>query len=169
MSAIHSAQLLLRLQTFMRSGPEGFSAEDAEAVDRNIGAYFGRCLGLDEAFGVKLDRGENHPGRDLRYAVRDAELCAAAALLASGDDRSKTLAAKFSRYFADAWPKERGLDACPPARVGQIEGHFWAALRIHPALIGKRRIEVILAAQQELKSAFDFHGRVDTGKCEFGN
>ncbi len=154
-SADHSAKLLHRLGEFVRTRPAGLAAEDADAVGDGIDRYFRDKCTLDEAMGVRLDPGENHPGTSLAIAKRDAALRAAAMHLGgTSTENAKKLADMFARYEAGPWQRERTLDLCP--RPGRIEGHFWAALKAYTRAIGQRQIQKILATQQEVKSAFDF-------------
>jgi hypothetical protein len=156
-SAAHHAQLLLRLWAVMLARPDVFAEGDAEAAAAAFATFFRKRCSLDEAFGVRLDRGENHPGEDMARAERDTALQAAGAILGEAStENSKTLELRFSRYRDGPWKLEQYLDQCPANRRGQIEGHFWRALKALDRPLGWRRIKEILAAQRAVKSASDF-------------
>jgi hypothetical protein len=157
MSAAHCAQLLDRLRAFLRTMPAGIVADDAEAIAAGIDRYFAQQCSLDEAMGVHLDQGENHPGTIFGEAARNAQLVAAVALLGGPTRKnSEETSKRLADYEAGPWRRERTLATCPPHRVGRIDGHFWAALKAWPRVIGGKQIQNIVAAQLEVKSAFDF-------------
>jgi hypothetical protein len=157
MSAFFHSQLLVRLRAFMRAAPNGFAVEDANAVVAAVDRFFDRRCSLDEAFGVRRDRGENHPGTDWRLAARNAALCAAGAMLGEVNHaNSKKLAAMFDDYARSRdWNRHRSCESCPPEMVGRIEEHFWQALRALESRIRWRQIHETLAAQRAVKSASD--------------
>jgi hypothetical protein len=155
LSAAHQAQLLLRMRDCHRRG-ESIPAADLAEFFAKLDRYFSQRCSLDEAFGVRLDVGESHPGGTLLMAVRDAELGTAAVkfgIICFAN--SKQLSAMMESYELGPWQRERTLETCPAHRCGRIEGHFWRALKAWPRVVKARQMHLIVAAQRLVKSASD--------------
>jgi len=166
-SVKQNAQLLVHLATFLQSSikslplvGDGLTAGGAELIIARIDRYFVDRCSSDEALGLRLGRGETHPGDSLLFEKRDAALRLAVAMHGGGptNENLKTVASKLERYHTSAWPRERFENSCPKHRRGRIEEYFWHALRARDRLIGWEQIRNIVAASAEGKSAFSFPG-----------
>ena len=110
----------------------------------------GRAATLDQALNLVPQPGRRRPATVARLAQRDRLLCEAAARWWSGRpvaDQARNLGAAIALYESTAWPRERGLNACPPRRAPTVQGVAWHVLKLGDGRApGEHRIRAILIA-----------------------
>jgi hypothetical protein len=80
-------------------------------------------------------------------AERDALIVATCCNFFAGrsvNDASQQFAVQWRRYAASAWQRERACDACPPRRVGTLNGAFWRMMKLAPRPLKARQIRRIV-------------------------
>jgi hypothetical protein len=146
---MHGALMLVRVATFLRTG-EGLTPGDADQFYASVEKYIAGAS-LEEAMGLQLLQGENHPSYVLRLQRRDGHIGSAGRMLNDPSDyaKAKKLEQKWLRYHGSGWKNERTEPSCPPHRVGTIEGHFWEALYLHDSVLTYKSIQKILSNQRK--------------------
>lgn len=111
--------------------------------------YFGDDTSLDHVFGLRTNPGQRSIQTKAMVARRDELIRRLAADHFRGASCNATAAAihkAWSRYASSAWPRERGSDAIPVARINRPEFAFWQIMKLQDVVLSQRTIRSILAA-----------------------
>ncbi|WP_298257115.1 hypothetical protein [Bradyrhizobium sp.] len=158
MSADYHANRLYRVAMFVKTG-SGASDEDRARFVADVGRYFADQCSIEDALGLRLDKGENHPAFSLKLARRNDALRAAAAMLgAATPANARKIADWLKGYRSNGWLRDRDASVCPHAIRGRIEAHLWVALKARDHLIDWKQIQKVIGTPMELISASEFQG-----------
>jgi hypothetical protein len=141
---------LHELATFLRGSPAGLSTAATHYLADAIDDHLNAGVPLDQALGLRPGRGQRTFQTITVLGQRDALLRDIAARFFPGqtiEAQSHGIADAWSRYDANAWQRERGLEHCPPHRAGRLEGELFKLQKLRPRPLRWRQIFAILVAK----------------------
>lgn len=141
-----ATERIAALALVLEAHPSDPVAVEAAAGLRRL--LTGEHATLDEALGLHRRPGQRSVATTTKKAGRDQMLCDAASTFWPDKPvtfQARRLATAISRYASSAWPRERHLVECPPARIGKIESVAWTILKVDDRVLGWDRIKRIVS------------------------